>query len=239
MSSSGALYDGDILVLWTFDMDSFHHQHWQIFLNSSPYFSPQLFHQTKICDNLDFFLVLGHIAHSISHLFDVFVNVSLCYRHVYHNIYIFVHVRFNILRCKKMLKLNKVSDNMHQEVSRNLVAFLRQLKMAKTCVLVVSLCFLCYLPISVVAGIQIIWQYSDKTPFSVVNASTWATTLATMNSTLNCLIFFWGNNELRKEGLKIIKKYFHGWEESTNRARCSLDVRNKNDKTYVPKLHAF
>ena len=152
------------------------------------------------------------ISHTVSRIYSTFLStflsaIVMCIT-IFTSLCTYVSIFF--VARNKMLKLNKVSDNMHQEVSRNLVAFLRQLKMAKTCVLVVSLCFLCYLPISVVAGIQIIWQYSDKTPFSVVNASTWATTLATMNSTLNCLIFFWGNNELRKEGLKIIKKYFHG-----------------------------
>ena len=86
-----------------------------------------------------------------------------------------------------MLKLHNNSD---QESPGNLIACLRELKMAKTYVLVVSLCFICYLPAVVVSGIHNRLDQSDKTPDTVVNATDWATTLASMNSTLNCLVFF-------------------------------------------------
>ena len=33
----------------------------------------------------------------------------------------------------------------------------------------------------------------------------WARTIASMNSTFNCLIFYWKNKILRTEGMKIIK----------------------------------
>ena len=85
--------------------------------------------------------------------------------------------------------------------------------MAKIYVMVVSLCFLCYLPTVVVFGIENILNRGDKTPVSVVNAVDWASTLASMNSTLNCLIFFWGNREMRKEGSKIAKNCFHRRED--------------------------
>ena len=34
-----------------------------------------------------------------------------------------------------------------------------------------------------------------------------------MNLTLNYLVFFWNNTELRKEGSKILKTYFDGQED--------------------------
>ena len=39
----------------------------------------------------------------------------------------------------------------------------------------------------------------------------WANTLVSMNSTFNCLIFFWKNTTLRNEGRNILKKWriFH------------------------------
>ena len=110
-------------------------------------------------------------------------------------------------------KMSKVQNDSDQESSRNLMAFLRELKMVKIYVFVVSLCFLCYLPTVVVSGIQNPLQLSTKTPNSVVNALDWSTTLASMNSTLNCLVFFWGNREMRKEGSKILKKCFRDKED--------------------------
>ena len=53
---------------------------------------------------------------------------------------------------------------------------------------------------------------SEKTPDSVVNALDWATTLTSMSSALNWLVFFWGNREMRKEGCNILKKCLHGQE---------------------------
>ena len=39
-----------------------------------------------------------------------------------------------------------------------------------------------------------------------VHLSLWSQTTIAMNSTLNCLVFFWKNSILRREGLKIVKK---------------------------------
>jgi hypothetical protein len=33
----------------------------------------------------------------------------------------------------------------------------------------------------------------------------WSGTLVAMNSTFNCLIFFWRNSILRREGIKVVK----------------------------------
>ena len=97
------------------------------------------------------------------------------------------------------------------------MGFLRELKIAKTYVLVVSLCFLCYLPSVVVWGIfGNILNRDDKIPDSVVDLFDWSATLASMNSTLNSLIFFWGNREMRKEGSKILKKVFSSPGRSTS-----------------------
>ena len=40
---------------------------------------------------------------------------------------------------------------------------------------------------------------------------TWAVTLLTANSTFNCLILFWRNTVLRREGMKIIKNIQSSW----------------------------
>ena len=126
---------------------------------------------------------------------------------------LYTYVAIFVVARKKMLKRNKVHSNSDQETSRNLMAFLRELKMTKTYVMVVSLCFLCYLPTVVVSGIKNPLHLDETTPDSVVNATNWTTTLTSMNSTLNCLVFFWGNREMRKEGSKILKKCFHRQED--------------------------
>ena len=69
-----------------------------------------------------------------------------------------------------MLKRNEVHSNSDQESRRNFMVFLRELKMAKTYILIVSLCSLCYLRTVVVFGIANILNHDDKTSDSVVHA---------------------------------------------------------------------
>ena len=123
---------------------------------------------------------------------------------------LYTYIAIFVVARKKMMK---VRNNRDQKSSRNLMAILRELKMAKTYVMVVSFCFLCYLPTVVLSGIQNLF-HQNKRPDSVLNSAiNWATTLMSMNSTFNCLIFFWGNREMRREGSKILKTYFHGRED--------------------------
>ena len=51
-------------------------------------------------------------------------------------------------------------------------------------------------------------QTSKETQFTLDDAhlaGLWAATVSTMNSTFNCLIFYWKNKTLRAEGKKVIK----------------------------------
>ena len=159
------------------------------------------------------FLVIVWIVCSVYFTFvaEVIGSVTVCMIVIFSSL--FTYVAIYVVARKKILKRNEVHSNSDQETRRNFMAFLRELKMAKTCALVVSLCFLCYLPTVVVLGIfGNILNHGDKIPDSVVHALDWTTTLVSMNSTLNCLIFFWGNRELRKECSKILKKCFHRQE---------------------------
>ena len=140
------------------------------------------------------------------------ITVTLCIIVIFTSLFTYVAI-VRRLREKKMLKRNKVHSNSDQESRRNFMAFLRELRMAKTYVMVVSLCFFCYLPTVVVLAIFVGILNYDKIPDSVVNGHNWANTLTSMNSTLNCLIFFWGNREMRKEGSKFLKKCFHRQED--------------------------
>ena len=72
---------------------------------------------------------------------------------------------------------------------------------------------LLYLPTVVVFGIANNLNHDDKLLDSLENAFDWSSTFTSMNSTLNCLVFFWGNRELRKEGSKFLKKCFDRQED--------------------------
>ena len=81
---------------------------------------------------------------------------------------------------------------------------MKKCKTISTCSLAVCCFFVCFLPGIIVS----LWSFASKTEWNdthVVLFKIWSNTFGTMNSTLNCLIFFWRNSILRREGMKIAK----------------------------------
>ena len=74
-----------------------------------------------------------------------------------------------------------------------------------SCLIVVACHGVQLIPVLVLVGIL---MHSRKTTLTFDNAylaEIWAETIATINATLNCLIFYWKNKVLRTEGRKLIK----------------------------------
>ena len=91
----------------------------------------------------------------------------------------------------------------HQQ--RNILK--KKYKNISTCSLAVGCFFVCFCPEVITA----IWRFTSKVPRddrqAVLNKF-WSNTLVAMNSTFNCVIFFWRNSILRREGMKIAKCLF-------------------------------
>ena len=80
----------------------------------------------------------------------------------------------------------------------------RNFKNISTCCLAVGFFFCCSFPLIICR----IWSYTLKLQLNDrrrILIDNWATTFACINSTLNCVIFFWRNSILRREGMKILK----------------------------------
>ena len=81
----------------------------------------------------------------------------------------------------------------------------KSFKKISSCLLVVACLSLVSIPSLVYIVLR---QTSKETRFTLDNAQIaglWAATVSTMNSTFNCLIFYWKNKTLRAEGMKVIK----------------------------------
>ncbi len=79
------------------------------------------------------------------------------------------------------------------------------LKNISSCLLAAACILVLYIPGSVYIGLGI---NSKETPTLSNNANIarfWNRTFLSMNSTCNCLIFYWKNKILRTEGIKLIK----------------------------------
>ena len=82
--------------------------------------------------------------------------------------------------------------------------YLRDVKFATTYILAVLCSIICYCPSVVVNHSKYIEPCSEKRA-SLNNFLVWTRTLIAMNSTFNCLIFFWRNKTLRNESKKVLK----------------------------------
>ena len=79
------------------------------------------------------------------------------------------------------------------------------LKNISNCLLVVACLFVLSIPALIYIGLRLT---SEETEFILNNAQLaglWAKTIASINSTFNCLIFYWKDKTLRAEGMKVIK----------------------------------
>lgn len=107
-------------------------------------------------------------------------------------LFLLVNIKlFNIAR--RMRKNHMISPK---------VTMIVKLKNISSCLMAVA----CLLLILIPSGVYIIFSLGEELPpAKLVLSQTWAGTILSMNSTLNCLIFFWKNKILRTEGMKVLK----------------------------------
>ena len=112
---------------------------------------------------------------------------------------------FFIARKSLISRVNEVSND---EKFINFRPFLRDLKMARTYFFIVFLCFICYLPIAIILGTTQHFFANEETRNALLHWNLLIPPLLLMNATLNCLIFFWGNRELRIQSWKLVRNCF-------------------------------
>ena len=79
------------------------------------------------------------------------------------------------------------------------------LKNISSCLLVVASLLVLYIPNVVLGVLRLTSKETEGTLDNAALARVWCVTTAAMNSTFNCLIFYWKNKTLRTEGMKVIK----------------------------------
>ncbi len=119
---------------------------------------------------------------------------------------IFLFIAFAYKRiCSVVKKLSRsqncVHDAAEEENLKRMKLFLRQIKQAKSCfIVVICFGFLCFLP--AVIAFPLLESF-DK--YNRLAISIWFYMLILLNSSVNSLIFFWTKTMLRKEAAKLIK----------------------------------
>ena len=97
---------------------------------------------------------------------------------------------------RKSRKNNGISPEMKKTFS---------LKTISSCLMAVVCYVVLNIPVFVYIGLTITLTEKEFTLDNAALPGFWASTIASMNSTFNCLIFYWKNKILRTEGMKVIK----------------------------------
>ncbi len=83
------------------------------------------------------------------------------------------------------------------------------LKNISSCLLAVA----CFVVLSIPTFVYIGLRITTKNPSTLADAEIaafWSRTIPSMNSTFNCLIFYWKNKVLRAEGIRLLKRIKFG-----------------------------
>lgn len=90
----------------------------------------------------------------------------------------------------------------HHESTRNIkMNNLREIKLAKSCFMIVFLSVFCFLPISILYAL---FPGQVRT-VKFRNVQSWCVTIGMLNSSLNSVIFFWTRPVLRQEAKKLLE----------------------------------
>ena len=109
-------------------------------------------------------------------------------------------------------KLFMISRKVHRQIARRrdntsspqTSTLHVNLKNISTCLLAVGLLLLLYIPVFSIIALNFIETLTSENAMLIYF---WGRTIANANSTLNCLIFFWKNDVLRREGKKTVKAF--------------------------------
>ena len=166
------------------------------------------FHRTKITKKK----LLFHVFHScVSHtvtvlMFYVYMTVRRLVIATVIPVFLvgttYVYVRiFLVERKRPIATQNPIAGQGNKSAMDKKKTYLREIKLAKSCFMIVLLFIFCFLPLSIV---YVFFADRMSPTFRIVQS--WCLTLATLNSSLNSVIFFWTRAVLRKEAKKIFGK---------------------------------
>ena len=117
---------------------------------------------------------------------------------------LFVYLNYKMFLVVKSKQKEEKSDYNVGRKTRKL-----NFKNISTCCLAVLCFFICSCPYIIYSCLG--FSYMANTPYRQrLSHHIWSNTFVSMNSTFNCLIFFWRNSILYREGMKILKCFRTG-----------------------------
>ena len=129
-----------------------------------------------------------------------FSNISKAGR--FSHLFFFIFLNYNMLiitELKGKVETYGASHD-HEESNRRKINF----KNSSTCFMAIGRFFICSFPSIIYSGLRLTSDTLSNERLDVI-FRLWSSTLLVMNSTFICLIFFWRNSILRREGMRTVK----------------------------------
>ena len=161
-----------------------------------------IFHKKKITNRRVLYLLLSlwFAAMTRSYLFGFYLNkntvevITTLLISAAMFAMVFMHSRIFITVYKRRRIEAAASSNIHRGK-----AFLRGVRDAKSCLIVLCCTVFCYLLATIENGM------TTKTMFKEIVLDPWAATFVLSASVLNSVVFYWRNKILRKEAMRILR----------------------------------
>ena len=155
-----------------------------------------------VCCGTVWFAIIGPVLRVISEEISTVLNEAAVAIVLIFNTFAYVRIYFAV---KKMRFSNdSIGDYSTEQVSSKQMGerrkSLRERSLAKSCALVVLICYVCYLPFAVC------YIYFSDDPIHFRVTTFWSWTVVTLNSSLNSVVFFWKRPLLRQEAMNILKR---------------------------------
>ncbi len=122
-------------------------------------------------------------------------------------LFLFIYANYKMLKLAKSIRADeRLAPSSATLVDGKRKKQISNLKNISTCSLAVACFFVCSCPQIIYSALRL----ASGAPSFVRQTllfSLWSNTFVSINSTFNCLIFFWRNSILRREGIKIINAF--------------------------------
>jgi hypothetical protein len=122
-------------------------------------------------------------------------------------LFLFIYSNYKIFKIAKSKREDeRVVPTTATSVDENRKTRILNLKHISTCSLAVGCFFCCFLPHIIYTALRLASRtWMCERNFLLFHL--WSSTFAFLNSTFNCVIFFWRNSILRREGIKIVNAF--------------------------------
>jgi hypothetical protein len=120
-------------------------------------------------------------------------------------LFVFIYLNYKMFKIAKSKREDeRVAPTTATSTDKNRKKRMLNLKSISTCSLAVGCYFVCSCPQIIYSASRLASALSERQSLLFL---LWSTTFISLNSTFNCVIFFWRNSILRREGMKIVNAF--------------------------------